>query len=277
MLAAAVLVAFAVAPVGAAEPGIAAPEKVAQGKSFTIVLRDEPGTGVVRFMDREVPMHRRGEGLRAILGVPLDAKPGKYPYLLLLEGDAGGRTVEGSLIVVDGGYRTDTITLPPKSRDPKLLEIMRQENRVVQEVLDRRSETQKWAGIFKRPVPGRVTSTYGNRRVYKGLRQGTHRGVDLAGAEGSKVVAPAAGRVVLARNFTTLGGTLVIDHGLGVFSIYMHLSAFDAAPGDEVGEGAVIARVGQTGMVTGPHLHWSIVLNDIRVDPMEWTQRLVAE
>ncbi len=260
----------------AGEPAVAAPERVTQGKTFTILVRDGARTGTVRFLDRDVPLHRHGEGLRAILGVPLDAKPGDHGYVLTLEGEAR-RRIEGRLMVVDGKYRTDVITLPPKSRDPKLLEIMRQENRVVQEVLDRRSDTQSWSGIFKRPVPGRVTSPYGNRRVYKGLRQGTHRGVDLAGAEGSKVLAPAAGTVVLARRFTTLGGTAVVDHGLGIFSIYMHLSEFVAAEGARVATGDIIAKIGQTGMVTGPHLHWGMVVNDVRVDPMEWTARLVAD
>ncbi len=261
----------------AGEPAVTAPERVAQGKTFTILVGDGARTGTVRFLDRDVPLHRHGEGLRAILGVPLDAKPGEHGYVLVLQGEAGRRRVEGKLTVVDGKYRTDVITLPPKSRDPKLLEIMRQENRVVQEVLDRRSDTQGWSGIFKRPVPGRMTSPYGNRRVYKGLRQGTHRGVDLAGAEGWPVKAPAAGTVVLARMFTALGGTVVVDHGLGIFSVYMHLSEFVAAEGARVATGEVIAKVGQTGMVTGPHLHWGMVVNDVRVDPMEWTARLVAD
>ncbi len=261
----------------AGEPAVAAPERVAQGKTFTILVRDGARTGTVRFLDRDVPLHRHGDGLRAILGVPLDAKSGDHGYVLVLEGEAGRRRVEGKLTVVDGKYRTEVITLPPKSRDPKLLEIMRQENRVVQQVLDRRSDTQGWSGIFKRPVPGRVTSPYGNRRVYRGLWQGTHRGIDLAGAEGSKVLAPAAGTVVLARMFTTLGGTAVVDHGLGIFSVYMHLSEFVAAEGARVAAGEVIAKVGQTGMVTGPHLHWGMVVNDVRVDPMEWTARLVAD
>lgn len=136
-----------------------------------------------------------------------------------------------------------------------------------------------WKGKFRRPNQGPITSGYGIRRYYNGVfaKDYFHRGLDYAGAHGSPVVAPAAGRVALvgrvAQGFKLHGNTIGIDHGQGVTSIYLHLSRINVKEGDFVQAGQVIGAVGSTGASTGPHLHWGLYVNGLSVDPVPWRDR----
>ncbi|EKQ69951.1 metalloendopeptidase-like membrane protein [Leptolyngbyaceae cyanobacterium JSC-12] len=136
-----------------------------------------------------------------------------------------------------------------------------------------------WHGKFRRPNQGPITSGYGIRRYYNGVfaKDYFHRGLDYAGAHGSPVVAPAAGRVALvgrvAQGFRLHGNTVGIDHGQGVTTIYLHLSRINVKEGDFVQPGQVIGAVGSTGAATGPHLHWGLYVNGLSVDPAPWRDR----
>ncbi|MCP2726888.1 M23 family metallopeptidase [Limnofasciculus baicalensis] len=133
-----------------------------------------------------------------------------------------------------------------------------------------------WNGAFLKPSNASVSTIYGIRRYYNGVfaQDYYHRGVDYAGATGSPVVAPAAGRVSLvgrvAEGFRVHGNTVGIDHGQGVLSIMLHLSRIDVKEGDLVQAGQRIGTVGSTGASTGPHLHWGLYVNGISVDPVPW-------
>jgi murein DD-endopeptidase MepM/ murein hydrolase activator NlpD len=125
-----------------------------------------------------------------------------------------------------------------------------------------------WRGPFKAPVNGPTTGVYGSQRILAGTPAAPHSGLDFAAASGTPVVAPAAGVVRLADGPFTLEGNLVLlDHGLGLVSAFLHLSRIDVKPGDIVAAGAPIGAVGRTGRATGPHLHWGVTWTDVRVDP----------
>ncbi|RCJ26589.1 peptidase [Nostoc sp. ATCC 43529] len=138
-----------------------------------------------------------------------------------------------------------------------------------------------WNGVFLRPNAGRMSTTYGVRRYYNGkfAEDYYHRGLDYAGATGSAVIAPAAGRVALvgrvSQGFRVHGNVVGIDHGQGVSSIFMHLSRINVKEGDFVKAGQLIGAVGSTGASTGPHLHWGLYVNGLSVDPTPWRTKVV--
>ncbi|WP_392532925.1 M23 family metallopeptidase [Nostoc sp. C117] len=138
-----------------------------------------------------------------------------------------------------------------------------------------------WSGVFLKPNAGRMSTNYGVRRYYNGTfaKDYYHRGLDYAGAAGSAVIAPAAGRVALvgrvSQGFRIHGNVVGIDHGQGVTSIFMHLSRINVKEGDFVKAGQLIGAVGSTGAATGPHLHWGLYVNGQSVDPTLWRTKVV--
>ena len=119
-----------------------------------------------------------------------------------------------------------------------------------------------------RPVPDVANSAFGTHSVFNGKPTSQHTGADFLSPSGRPVEAPNAGRVVIAGPRYFSGNTVVIDHGQGLFSVLAHLSEIDVAVGDSVAAGRVVGKVGATGRVTGPHLHWAVRLNGARVDPL---------
>jgi murein DD-endopeptidase MepM/ murein hydrolase activator NlpD len=135
-----------------------------------------------------------------------------------------------------------------------------------------------WEGQFARPLRPmwHVSSSFGQRRAYNaGAVSSYHAGVDFGAKQGALVLAPAAGRVVLAEPLTVRGNAVILDHGAGVHSGYWHLWQIFVANGDEVQKGDVLARVGNTGLSTGAHLHWELRVGDVAVDPLQWTQEVM--
>lgn len=121
--------------------------------------------------------------------------------------------------------------------------------------------------LFEAPVKGRFTSPFGLKRFFNGEERNAHSGLDIAAASGTSVVAPADGVVTVVADYFFNGKTVFIDHGQGLITMYCHLSRAEVTVGDAVKRGEIIAKVGATGRVTGPHLHWNVSLNNTRVDP----------
>lgn len=160
--------------------------------------------------------------------------------------------------------------VPPKTVSPPK-EIAERIAREQARVARARTRDERHAGFAERfqwPVRGRISGRFGNHRVYNGTPGAPHSGMDIAAANGTPVRAPASGVVSFADDLYLTGGTLVLDHGHGISSNFLHLSRMDVAPGDTVRQGEVIGTVGATGRATGPHLHWGMNWFDVRIDPL---------
>ncbi len=199
---------------------------------------------------------------------PLD-KPGTQ----LLRVTSEGQVQNLSVSVRDRAFPVQRINLPPGKAG---LEGTEDEMSRVAAFKQLETPQKFWNGSFLKPNQGRLSTVYGVRRYYNGVfaKDYYHRGIDYAGAEGSPVIAPAAGRVALvgrvSQGFHLHGNCIGIDHGQGVTSIFMHLSRINVKQGDLVQAGQVIGAVGSTGAATGPHLHWGLYVHGQSVDPVPW-------
>jgi hypothetical protein len=210
-----------------------------------------------------------GTTLAALAGIDVAASTGARKVVWrvkLPDGAAESGTL--ALDVEPSDFPTQRIQVSRRfeSLDAKTLARTADEQRRMLEVLSRRSPDRLWRGPFTAPVPG-SGSGFGSRRVVNGHASSPHSGLDLGATLGTPVQAANAGVVVLADTLFFAGGTVILDHGLGLFTIYSHLSAISVPLGASVEKGQPIALSGATGRVTGPHLHWAVKLAGARVDP----------
>ena len=238
---------------------------------FTATTSQPVDTMRARAFDRDLPTFQLdATRWRALLGIDVDTKPGSYE--VSFEATSAGHTITATtqLNVTAGefGRRVlkvdDAFVNPPQ---PVVARIRREAAEVEQ--LWMQSEPRRlWDTGFVRPVPGRTNGAFGSRSVFNGQARQPHGGADFLSPAGTPIQAPNGGRIVLARDLYFTGNTVVIDHGLGVFSLLAHLSVMDVHQGELVTQGQTIGRVGATGRVTGPHLHWAVRMNGARVDPL---------
>jgi hypothetical protein len=221
----------------------------------------------VRAFGRSVAAYRTDDGgWRALVGIDLDVKPGSYPVTVAAASAHGSL----DLVVRPRTFRTRTLTVDPAFVTPPKSERDRidREAKLLDETWRASAAERLWNGAFVRPVPQAANSAFGTRSIFNGEPRNAHGGADFLSPAGTPIVAPNAGRIVIARALYFSGNTVVIDHGLGLFSMLAHLSAFDVHEGDRVSAGDRIGRVGATGRVTGPHLHWAVRAGSARVDPL---------
>jgi murein DD-endopeptidase MepM/ murein hydrolase activator NlpD len=218
---------------------------------------------------REVAHETRRRGL---IGVDLEMAPGKYE--LKVTGQTAGGTkmsCSAKVTVWKGRFATEKLQVEKQFVEPSPEQVKRadEERQKLREIFDRVTPERLWDGKFRIPVDGVTTgSNFGRRRILNGNPGSPHSGVDLPGAAGTPVHAAQRGRVVLAAELFFSGNTVVVDHGLGIYTFYGHLSEMDVRPGDAVETGAVLGKVGATGRVTGPHLHWGLTVERARVNPL---------
>ena len=161
--------------------------------------------------------------------------------------------------------------VPPKTVDPPpvIAERIRREQAQVVAARARDDDRADFAQRFAWPLQGRVSGRFGNQRVYNGKPGSPHSGMDIAAPTGTPVKAPAAGVVTFAApDLYLTGGTVLLDHGFGISSNFLHLSRIDVKVGDRIAQGQTIGAVGATGRATGPHLHWGMNWFDVRIDPL---------
>lgn len=230
----------------------------------------------VRAFDHAVPAYQDGDTWRAIVGVDLDVKPGAYR--VTVESGAGESAARGTydLRIVPHVFRTRRLTVdealvtPPASEQPRIA----REAALLAATWQSSALGRLWTMAFIRPVPQASNSAFGTRSIFNGKRRNSHGGADFLSPAGTLIGAPNAGRIAVARRLYFSGNTVIIDHGLGVFSTLAHLSVIDVTEGEAVTPGQRIGLVGATGRVTGPHLHWAVRINDARVDPLSLLQVL---
>jgi len=199
----------------------------------------------------------------AVIGISLAHVPGTYSVQV-----DGMKSV--SFDIKSREYQTQYLTLTNKRQvNPTAEDLarIRQERAEMDEAFVNWDDSGIPVTSFILPTHGVVSSTFGLRRFYNNQPRNPHSGLDLAAAEGTAIVAPASGKVTVVGNYFFNGNTVLLDHGYGLISMYCHMSRIDVQPGDIVFAGDLLGAVGQTGRVTGPHLHWSVSLNNARVDP----------
>lgn len=207
---------------------------------------------------------------RVLVGIDLDAKLGKHPIVVTARSAAGPLEATYQLTVVVKKFPTRSLKVdegfvnPPASAQPRIAA----ETKEQQAIWDAPAPDRLWSAPFVRPVPQAANSAFGTRSVFNGQPRGAHSGADFLSPAGVPIKAPNAGRIVLAKNLYYAGNTVIIDHGLGVFSFLCHLSRIDVVAGDLVTPGQIVGLVGATGRVTGAHLHWSLRVSGARVDPL---------
>ena len=183
--------------------------------------------------------------------------------------DVGGREFEVTQFITIGqrNFPRQLLTAPKKKRVLLKPKILLNDGMRINAAIETTDPRPLWHGSFLQAVEGRITTKFGTVRSIDGKPGYRHLGVDIAAKEGTPIKATNAGRVVLAEELTRYGNTVVIDHGVNVFSVYLHLSLISVSVGDEVKKGGIIGDVGSTGFVTGAHLHWTMRVGKIAVRP----------
>jgi len=237
------------------------------------VTDDAPVAAVtVRAFDHDWPTYRVDETtFEAFVGIDLDVRPGRYTVALSLQRpDATREALTHVLTVASHEFRTRRLTVSEAYVDPPapVLERILGEAERLNALWTTETPERLWEGAFVRPVPQEANSAFGTRTILNGQPRSPHAGADFASPTGTPVHAPNGGRVVLAEDLYYTGNTVIIDHGLGLYSVFAHLSAIDVSEGAMVVAGEVVGRSGATGRVTGPHLHWTVRAGGARVDPL---------
>jgi murein DD-endopeptidase MepM/ murein hydrolase activator NlpD len=237
--------------------------RVALGPAATRPVAHAPGDG------GDVPLLVLGDAIEwtALVGIPLSAAPG--PASISVQTEAGLRQM--AYTVTPKKYLEQQLKVSPRTVDLSPEDLARYERERVHLATVMATFTEPLpngsALRMRVPVPGRRSSSFGLRRVFNGQARNPHSGMDIAAATGTPVVAPLPGRVIDTGDYFFNGNTVWLDHGGGLLSMLCHLSAIDVKPGDALQAGAHLGAVGATGRVTGPHLHWGVMLNRTMVDP----------
>jgi murein DD-endopeptidase MepM/ murein hydrolase activator NlpD len=208
------------------------------------------------------------DGLQyAVVGIPLSASPGSHALELR---DAAGASSTLNFTVTDKQYVEQRLTITNERQVNPIDEDMVRINRESAEMnaaFSRWDESLQPVLRMRAPTEGVRSSSFGLRRFFNEQPRAPHSGMDIAAPEGTPIVAPAPGVIVATGHYFFNGNTIILDHGHGLISLYCHMNTIDVAVGQRVETGQQIGAVGQTGRVTGPHLHWSVNLNNVRVDP----------
>ena len=255
------------------------PTPVLQGKTMSIRVKGDRALKLRgQFLDQEL-LFVAGENWQwALVGVGATARPGAYPLLVEATEAEGGDllSMQETITVTAGTFPKINVSVATDRQE--LLDPVTgsAELERLDQVWGQASPRRLWDGPFRQPLEGQVyiSAPFGQRRSYAGGPVNSyHSGLDYSASAGTPVLAPITGTVVLAEPLKVRGKAVVLDHGLGVYTGFWHLSKIGVQVGQRVGPGDVVGHVGNTGLSTGPHLHWEMRVHGVPVDPLQWTRR----
>lgn len=255
-------------------------DRIGTGKTLVILFQSSPPLKEVgvSFMGKTYPLFPvlgQQSHFCTFQGISLKSRPANYQLrIVALDAKKNTTLAQRSIEVSRTSFPQERITIVPKKRHLLTSKALKDENKLLSAIFSKRESTKWWSGQFLLPVKGRFTSLFGIRRVYNdGKASWQHKGIDFSAKEGTRIVAPNSGRIALTRSLTAHGKTLVIDHGQGIFSVMIHMQDFKVKEGHMVRKGDIVGRTGKTGMANAPHLHWGLSVGNVRVAPLEWTEK----
>lgn len=255
----------------AGDSRIVFPASASQG---ALVIGKVPPGSRVDYAGRQLRVSGYGS---VVFGIGRD----EHGPLQLQVTGADGSVARASIAVTPRDWPTEQVNgVPPKTVNPppEIAARIQREQAQVTAARERDDPRPDFAQAFVWPVQGRISGRFGNARVYNGQPGAGHSGMDIAVPTGTPVKAPAAGVITFAApDLYLTGGTILLDHGFGVSSNFLHLSRIDVKVGERVQQGQVIGAVGATGRATGPHLHWGMNWFDVRIDPLLVLERTKSQ
>lgn len=238
------------------------------GVAILPLAADDTPVPTASFQGQRVLVARQNGNWQAVVGLPLSLKPDEYSLDVKLPGSDTIRPI--AFRVADKHYPTENLTIANKRQvDPNAedMERITRERVEIDRIVTTWSETLADDLRFDLPTAGKLSSSFGRRRLFNNQPRAPHAGLDIGAPEGTAVRAPANGTVIGTGDYFFTGNTVFLDHGQGLLSMYIHLSRIDVAVGENVTRGKAIGAVGMTGRTTGAHLHWGVLLNRAYIDP----------
>jgi murein DD-endopeptidase MepM/ murein hydrolase activator NlpD len=230
-------------------------------------LEDHPTDASITFDGRKTTVFRHEQSWYALAGIPLKAKPGVYHFKVKQQ---DGSTSVTKVKIVGKKYKEQHLTIKNKRKvNPNKQDM----ERISKERVRKRTAKNHWSKTYPDvdfiwPVSGEISSIFGLRRFFNEQERNPHSGLDIAAPEGTDIRVAADGTVIESGDFFFSGNMVYVDHGQGLISLYAHMSRIDVKPGDVLRRGDIIGAVGQTGRVTGAHLHFAVMANGILIDPL---------
>jgi murein DD-endopeptidase MepM/ murein hydrolase activator NlpD len=233
----------------------------------TVRLRCEIPAATARLNGRTVRLFKQENGdWQGLMPVAVADTPGTYP--IEFRAEDGTELAAASITIRKTIFPSQNVTLAPQI---EALHSTTEEMQTLTTFRDSVSDVKYWQDPLVAPLPGCVISPFGVKRLHNGKATGEfHMGIDQRGAEGTPILAVAAGMVKIVQPFNVLGGTIAIDHGQGLETMYLHMSKLNVELGARLNKGDVIGYVGATGRANGPHLHWVVYVNGVPVNPQQW-------
>lgn len=261
-----------------AELKVFAHPEVFQGRSFIIYMASNESFTEAKavFDGRSVPLYREGFGLKTIIGTEPDRELGEYQVRIEAKATDGRvESTEFPIVVSSRLYPKTSFWLKPARKKLMARDLVSEEWADIEPLITSYTPEKLWSGQFRRPVPGIITMAFGTREYVNNKRRGPHRGVDFRAKIGTPVKAPEQGQLVYTKHLKAFGGTAIINHGQGIFTLYFHLSKFLYPIGTLLKPGQKFALTGNSGISSGPHLHWAISVHNVRSDPLQWVETVM--
>ena len=250
------------------------PARLALGGVGWVHVKSVPDTAMVEgsVAGRPLRFFPYAGGHAAVVGIDVETRPGTHPWrVAVVESGRGPRVAAGRFVIERRQFPVQRLTLPRAmvDLDPATERRVAVERDALVTLYRTITPERLWRGRFTRPVVSAEPPTgFGARRILNGRPRAPHTAIDYTAPAGTPVVAANSGRVAMVAEFFFLGRLVVLDHGLGLYTLYSHLESTAAGVGDRVDRGETVGTVGATGRATGPHLHWGAQLGAARIDPL---------